>query len=128
MSIGRINRPGVVSSEAAHLEGLTPEAELNRGCPSCGAACNPDCHDAWHHESNEAWAEEMDLAIESWAMRERDDPRDDYATGTNGKEIAFYRCDGRLICWDCWRPYSQHDCDSHAYWLTVLCNGWRVKL
>lgn len=56
------------------------------------------------------------------------DPRDDLTFGPDGNEITFYRCDGALICWDCWRPYYNHKHDPDADWLTVLCNGWRVKL
>jgi hypothetical protein len=46
------------------------------------------------------------------------------------QNIPYYRCDGRLICWDCWRPYNSlvHLNCQHAPELTVLCNGWRVKL
>lgn len=52
----------------------------------------------------------------------------EYEPPDDGAPIPFYRCDGRLICWDCWRPYSTHPCDPREECLTVLCNGWRVKL
>jgi hypothetical protein len=52
----------------------------------------------------------------------------EYDPPDGGLPIPFYRCDGRLICWDCWRPYSDHPCDKREFCLTVLCNGWRVKL
>jgi hypothetical protein len=51
-----------------------------------------------------------------------------YEPGDGGPDIPFYRCDGRLVCWDCWREYSDHPRDPREECLTVLCNGWRVKL
>lgn len=50
--------------------------------------------------------------------------------GADIRFVPYYRADGRLICWDCWRPYhspTHHDCP-YCPELTVLCNGWRVKL
>ncbi|MDQ1584508.1 MAG: hypothetical protein QOF36_2562 [Microbacteriaceae bacterium] len=55
-------------------------------------------------------------------------PYDGEYEAPNGDLIPFYRCDGRLICFDCWQPYSHHPCDEREECLTVLCNGWRVKL
>lgn len=55
-------------------------------------------------------------------------PSDGYYDAPNGDEIPFYRCDGKLICFDCWKPYSAHPSDEREECLTVLCNGWRVKL
>jgi hypothetical protein len=55
-------------------------------------------------------------------------PSDGYYDAPNGDEIPFYRCDGKLICFDCWKPYSDHPRDEREECLTVLCNGWRVKL
>lgn len=55
-------------------------------------------------------------------------PRDVCYELPNGDLIPFYRCDGLLVCWDCWRPYSDHPSDEREPCLTVLCNGWRVKL
>lgn len=46
----------------------------------------------------------------------------------NGEHIPYYRCDGNLICFDCWTPYNTHPSDEREECLTVLCNGWRVKL
>lgn len=45
-----------------------------------------------------------------------------------GDPIPFYRCDGALICWDCWKPYRDHPEEPREPCLTVLCNGWHVKL
>lgn len=43
--------------------------------------------------------------------------------------IPFYRCASRgLICFDCWKDYSEHPSDPNEECLTVLCNGWHVKL
>lgn len=43
--------------------------------------------------------------------------------------VPYYRCDGGLICFDCWRPYREHvEEDPDVPELTVLCNRWRVKL
>lgn len=53
---------------------------------------------------------------------------DGYYEAPNGDEIPYYRCDGGLICWDCWKPYNLHPCDPREECLTVLCNGQRVKL
>jgi hypothetical protein len=55
-------------------------------------------------------------------------PSDGYYDAPNGDEIPFYRCDGKLICFDCWKPYNVHPSDEREECLTVLCNGWRVKL
>lgn len=46
----------------------------------------------------------------------------------DGREVPFYRCSGKLVCWDCWKVYSLHPSDKDAPELAVLCNGQRVKL
>jgi hypothetical protein len=53
---------------------------------------------------------------------------DGWYEAPGGQHIPYYRCGGGLVCWDCWRPYGDHPSDMRERCLTVLCNGWRVKL
>lgn len=43
-------------------------------------------------------------------------------------DAAFYRASGDVRCDGCGMPYSMHAHDPFERWLTVLCNGQRVKL
>jgi hypothetical protein len=56
-------------------------------------------------------------------------PHDGWYESPCGDEIDFYRCDGRVICGECGRSYSDHPADPREECLTVICGqGRRVKL
>lgn len=44
-------------------------------------------------------------------------------------EDQMFRADGDCICPICKKPYKEHrNPKGKYYWITVLCNGWLVKL
>lgn len=48
--------------------------------------------------------------------------------GPRGKSVYFFRAEADALCSDCLCAYSGHSKDRHERDMTVLCNGWRVKL
>lgn len=44
------------------------------------------------------------------------------------EEHGYFRASGKSICEECDQLYSKHPVDKIEDWLTVLCNGRRVKL
>lgn len=114
-------------------------------CPQCGARL---AHERWNEDEEfeprpfppgvskfvvPTMAEAEKLASTGYGGADYREARamppwDGYYEAETGRTIPFYRCDGRLICWDCWRSYRDHDEDEDMPELTVLCNQWRVKL
>lgn len=70
----------------------------------------------------------IERLIRELRERQREPRWDGEYDSPGGDPIPYYRCDGALICWDCWRPYTEHPNEPREECLTVLCNGWHVKL
>jgi hypothetical protein len=44
------------------------------------------------------------------------------------EDLDFYSVSGDVVCRDCGEPFWRHAVDPWEPWLTMLCNGERVKL